>query len=72
MNVLISIGQIIVDILFVSVFILGLIACVKLAKLDVTGTKIANKDKLSKQDDDVKIKVTIECRNCPKNNVGPS
>lgn len=65
MDILISIGQIIVDFLFVSAFILGVIACVKLAKFDVTGKKNTNKDKLSKKDtevkdDDIKIEITIK------------
>lgn len=39
MSILICIGQIIVALFFIYAFILGVMACVKLAKFDVRGTK---------------------------------
>lgn len=59
MDILITIGQYIVAVFFILAFIVGLIACVELAKFDVRGTKSANKNN-SEKDDNIKIEITIK------------
>ena len=60
MSILISIGQIIVTLFFIYAFILGVMACVKLAKFDVRGTKNEAEENVEDANFEITIDYTIE------------